>query len=258
MTPLANISPLRGLGVQWLALLTLSAVAACALPAPPTMSAQHLTSKTDDAPAPWRPTVEILEGQPRGLLLAIGLPGDMPADVTEVALLRQVIDPSEDIETEFRVHYTFTPSDQTPLWRDGQARFLDEGLSPGTRYRYAVAADTTTTTLSTITAVTWEAPPSPPQALQAESVGAHTVISWDSVPGQSAVVFRRQVGSRRYTRLSPIADIDDDFFLDTGAAPGKLYGYRVSSAIITASGTAILGPPSTEVFVRTMDQVPDP
>ena len=224
------------------AALILTLLAACAMPGPPFPT-------PDPTPDPaLRPSVAITEGQPRGLLLDLRLPDDPTTRdaTTRLALLRQ-IPPGE-----FEVHFTFDRDEPSPLWDQGRVTFMDQDLTPGTTYRYAVAIqlpDQPTRT-SDAEALVWSDPPEPPEGLEARATGKHMVLEWTPREGEGAVVFRRTVGKKGYARLGMSSAEDGGAFVDSAIAPGTVYAYMIS-AVRFEEGRPLIGRPCAEVYTRS-------
>ena len=230
------------------ALLRAAAVAsvcasACAFTGPPHPAPAAVPAEPDCPP----PTLVLDEGQPRGLLLSVGWPADVAAlceGAASVTLLRAEKS-ATGVETSWASHYVFATDAQ-------ETRFLDQGLTPGSTYRYVlVLADHDQHVLSASSHVelTWRAPAEPPGAVDATAVGRHVYLEWTPEATSGALVFRRHLGHGGFVRASEILPPGTTAFVDTAAEPGEIYTYVVS-AVVFEGVTPLVGPPGPEVYVE--------
>lgn len=245
-----------GIGTHHSALALLLALqvlcAACALPAAPYTPSKTPQEQTET----WRPQVQIVEGQPRGLLLELSLPQGAPEDITALALLRRVDDPDLDIQTDFELHYTFDRQQDSPLWqKTAKVAFMDAGLKPGVTYHYLVAVESAQTLYSKAIWMRWEEPPAPPKDVKATATGQHAALEWSPAPDLGAIVFRRQVGVQGYARLPHMGEPGEPLYVDVPPTSGVLYAYRVSM-VRFVNEHPIIGPPSAEIYVKSTPDGP--
>lgn len=216
---------------------------ACAFTAPP------YPAPSPPPPCP-APSLTLVEGQPRGLLLTLDwthpLPDSCPAEEASLILLRQTLT-ADDPEPPW------VTLQELPLHADPRpARFLDAPEAPADlRYLLTLARpDGTLLASAPVLQARWDAPPAPPQLVQAEALGPHILLQWTSTPDLSAVVFRRDLAAQTpFTRLTdPLPEGTGDF-ADTTAAPGHVYAYIVSRVRLQR-GVPMFGPPSPEVYIE--------
>lgn len=162
------------------------------------------------------------------------------SDEGQLALLRRTRG-----ESSFGVHYRFDTR--------GPVQFLDASVEPDTVYEYAAAELSGEDVIgaSQATRVHWLAPPAPPTATTARALGQHIELAWKGCSSCGAVVFRRKLGERQYTRLPVMAAAGEHRFVDRPGEPGVVFGYTISQ-VIWSDDLPIVGSGCAEVYVEAM------
>ncbi len=229
------------------------AVSGCAIPSPPE------PSPLPDLAAPLaqalRPSLRMVEGQPRGLLLELKLPQEDPTSVDTLVLLRQATPGPQD----FVPLIEFTPKAHPKLWNTGQASFLDADLTEAHSYRYTLVTkrDGAYMSRSDLKSITWQAPPPEPSGLKAEVTGRHIELTWIGQPDLGYQVFRRQIGKGRHTRPRPPQRPGEPVLIDIPPKQGAVYGYLISQ-VRWQDGLPLIGAPSAELYVDSTTAITAP
>lgn len=140
------------------------------------------------------------------------------------------------------------------VFEDDLAAAIPPGTAPVVWYAVrTVCCNGRESDYSTIARLLPGQPPEPPADLEASGSREGIALRW-SPPVEVTTLVERSDGDR-WQALTP-EPISDAEWLDTGAAQGRTWRYRLRGVITTQDGTRLIGEPGPEVTVEHPDVYP--